>query len=110
MNLAATLLLDSIRREVDLALCSLTCVKLLIPLIIALCLLNSQHTGIVDNELELFTDYLFQRQQVVYLGSCTSDLRPVCPGVPQGFILGPLLFIILYNDFVDSIHASQVLM
>ena len=43
--------------------------------------------GIDGNELLLFTDYLFGRQQYVQLGKTTSSMQPVYGGVPQGSIL-----------------------
>ena len=66
--------------------------------------------GIADNELELFTNYLFGRQQVVLFGSSISNIQLVLGGVPQGSILAPLLFIIFYNDFVDYGCNSHILM
>ena len=55
--------------------------------------------GIRGKPLELFRDYLSNRQQRVKVGDFCSEFTNVSIGIPQGSILGSLLFIIYINEF-----------
>ena len=64
-----------------------------------------ERLGIRGQLLEFFKDYLSDRQQRVALKGTLSSWTTIKAGVPQGSILGPILFLIYTNDMPEEIKS-----
>ena len=60
-----------------------------------------KHYGIQENALQLLSSYLKDRSQYVQLDNVKSSSHAVICGIPQGSVLGPLLFNIYINDITE---------
>ena len=111
---AVTLLSDHIRKHMDQGKCTGAVFLDLSKAFDTVdhgCLLSKLRIyGIQNRELNWFESYLFDRKQYVELENILSESQAVVSGVPQGSILGPLLFILLMNDIETNLEKCQIIL
>ena len=76
------------------------------------CMINklNQKFGITSHSCMLLLSYLTNRKQFTSIGTLKSSENIIDYGVPQGSILGPLLFILFINDIVDCIEDGNMVL
>ena len=110
---AATLLTDHIRKEMDkgnyTGVLYVDLSKAFDTISHSTITTKLKSFGILGTPNEWFINYLFNRKLLVCYNGTLSSPQPLYCGVPQGSIIGPLLFLLHFNDATNVIRRCRIL-
>ena len=66
--------------------------------------------GVAEQELDLFRSYLTDRVQCCSVTGVSSGFKNITCGVPQGSLLGPLVFVVYMNDLLSAAKDVNITM
>lgn len=65
--------------------------------------------GFTEKTLQLFSSYLAERKQCVVFDRISSGFRKITCGIPQGTVLGPMLFSLYINDLPSALSRKTIM-